>query len=155
MQNLVELKEALFLVKRDSKNTCGVFFMTKIMIIKMITFYSLQYGIDPKISLAVVAVESGFNANIIGVTNDVGLFQLNPKSFPQFTKKQLLDPKTNIMIGIKYLAKVKKECKHKDNNDWLVCWNYGPKNAQKVKHPQLFPYIKKISRQIAYNERRN
>lgn len=125
--------------------------MMKIMIIKMITMYSLQYGIDPKIAISVAAVESGFNPNAIGITQDIGIFQLNPKSFPDYTKKQLLDPETNIVLGIKYLAKMKKECKYKDDNEWLVCWNYGPKNAKKVKHPSLFPYVKKIK--LTMNER--
>jgi soluble lytic murein transglycosylase-like protein len=116
----------------------------KLMIIKMITMYSLQYGIDPKIALSVVAVESGFDSTIVGVTGDVGLFQLNPKSFPNYTVKQLKDPTLNIELGIKYLAKMKKECKYKNDNEWLICWNYGPKNAKKVKHPGLFPYVKKV-----------
>jgi hypothetical protein len=72
------------------------------------------------------------------------VFQLNPKSFPQYSVKQLKDPKLNIQLGIKYLAKMKKECKYKDGLNWLTCWNYGPKNAKKVKHPELFPYVKKI-----------
>jgi len=115
------------------------------MIVKLITFYSLQYGIDPNISISVAAVESGFDSQIIGITNDYGIFQLNPKSFPQFTKKQLLDPKTNIMLGVKYLAKMKKECKHKDGINWLTCYNMGKKKASKVKHPALWKYVKKVS----------
>jgi soluble lytic murein transglycosylase-like protein len=125
--------------------------MVKLMIIKMITMYSLAYNIDPKIALSVVAVESGFNPNVIGITGDVGLFQLNPKSFPNYSIKQLKDPTLNIELGIKYLAKMKKECKYKDNNEWLVCYNYGIKNTKKVKHPELFPYVKKVK--LAMNER--
>lgn len=125
--------------------------MMKLMIIKLVTLYAIQNGIDPKIALSVVAVESGFNPNVIGVTGDVGLFQLNPKSFPGYSIKQLKDPTLNIELGIKYLAKMKKECKYKDNNEWLICWNYGPKNANKVKHPSLFPYVKKIK--LTMNER--
>lgn len=123
------------------------------MIVKLIHTYALQYGVDPAIATSVAAVESQFNPNVIGITGDVGVFQLNPKSFPQYTIKQLKDPKLNIELGIKYLAKVKKECKHKNNNDWLVCWNYGPKNAEKVKHPSLFPYVKKVNKQLAMNQK--
>ncbi len=127
--------------------------MTKIMIIKMITVAALKYGVSPEVAISVAAVESQFNPNVIGITHDIGIFQLNPKSFPTYTKAQLLDPKTNIELGVKYLAKVKKECKHKNGNEWLVCWNFGPKNAQKVKHPDKFPYIVKINKQLAMNER--
>lgn len=125
--------------------------MTKIMIIKLIQMYALAYNIDPNIAISVAAVESGFNANIIGITGDVGIFQLNPKSFPKYTIKQLKDPIINIKLGIKYLAKMKKECNYKDNDEWLICWNYGLNNAKKVKHPSLFPYVKKVK--LVMNER--
>lgn len=118
--------------------------MMKLMILKMITMYSLQYGVDPKIAISVAAVESNFNPSVIGITGDVGVFQLNPQSFPQYSVKQLQDSVLNIQLGIKYLAKVKKECKFKDELNWLVCWNYGMKNAKKVKHPSLFPYVKRV-----------
>jgi hypothetical protein len=127
--------------------------MMKLMIIKLIHTYALQYGMDPNICISVAAVESQFNPNVIGITGDVGVFQLNPKSFPQYTVKQLKDPKLNIQLGIKYLAKVKKECKYKEGLNWLVCWNYGPKNAKKVKHPGLFPYVKKVKTQLVMNEK--
>lgn len=123
--------------------------MTKIAIIKLITYYSLIYGIQPEISISVVEVESQFRPSVVGITGDVGLFQLQPASFPQYSIKQLKDPKLNIELGIKYLAKMKKECNHKKNNEWLVCYNFGKRNAKKVKHPELFPYVLKIDREIA------
>lgn len=118
--------------------------MTKIMIIKLITYYSLQYGIDPKVALSVAQIESRFNPNAIGSTFDIGVFQLNPKSFPKYTQKQLLDPKINIELGIKYLAKMQKECKHKEDINWLTCYNMGAKKAKTIRYPNLFPYIKKV-----------
>lgn len=123
--------------------------MTKLMIIKLIQVYALQYGIDPQVAVSVAAVESQFRPSIIGITGDVGIFQLNPKSFPQYSVEQLKNPKLNIELGIKYLAKMKKECNHKEGINWLVCWNYGARNAKKVKHPELFPYTKKIAREMA------
>lgn len=125
--------------------------MTKLAIIKLITFYSLIYGVDAKVAVSVAAVESNFNPNVIGITGDVGLFQLQPQSFPQYTIKQLKDPKLNIVLGVQYLAKMKKECKYKDNNEWLLCFNMGPNAAKKVKHPELWPYTKKVA--LAMNER--
>lgn len=118
--------------------------MTKLTIIKLITMYSLAYNIDPSIAISVCAVESGFNTNAIGITNDLGLFQLNPKSFPQYNKKQLLDPKLNIKLGIKYLAKMKKECNYKGDVNWLICYNMGIRGAQKIRQPASNSYIKKI-----------
>jgi soluble lytic murein transglycosylase len=125
--------------------------MMKLIIIKMITMYSIQYGIDPKVALSVCQIESNFNTNVIGITGDIGLFQLNPNSFPNYSKNQLKDPITNMKLGIKYLAKMKKECNYKNNNEWLVCYNYGMKNAKKIKHPELFPYVKRIN--LVMNDR--
>jgi|ERR1019366_8176476 soluble lytic murein transglycosylase-like protein len=119
--------------------------MTKAIIIKLITMYSLAYNIDPKIALSVVEIESGYNQNAIGVTKDIGLFQLNPNSFPEYTQNELLSPELNIKLGVKYLAKMKKECKYKEDNLWLICWNIGKNYKKPINHPRLFPYIKKIN----------
>jgi membrane-bound lytic murein transglycosylase MltF len=118
--------------------------MTKLAMIKLITTYCLMYGIDPKIAVSVASVESGFNPTVIGITGDIGVFQLNPRSFPTYTVKDLQNPETNIRLGVQYLAYVKSKCSIKDDLGWLVCFNYGPKNARKVKHPLLFPYVKKV-----------
>lgn len=126
--------------------------MTKIAIIKLIQFYAAVYNVDSNVAVSVAAVESQFNQNAIGITQDLGIFQLNPKSFPSYTKKQLLNPNTNIILGVKYLAQIKKTCKYKDGIEYLVCYNYGNKNAKKVKHPSLFPYVKKV--QLSMNERK-
>lgn len=125
--------------------------MTKVIILKLITYYSLVYNINPSISIAVAQQESAFNPSVIGSTGDVGLFQLRPASFPNYTIKQLQDPRLNIELGVKYLVKMKHECKHQNNNEWLVCFNYGPTNAMKVKHPGLWPYTKQINKIIALN----
>lgn len=118
--------------------------MSKFIIVKMIIFYSHIYGISPEIALAVAQTESGLNPSIISKTHDVGLFQLNEHSFKQYSREQLLDPNINIPEGIKYLAKMQKECKYKDNNEWLICYNYGIKNAKKVKYPGRWPYTRKV-----------
>lgn len=139
----------IYIVTIVQKEINFVVTMSKLLIIKMIVLYSHIYGVNPNVSVAVAMVESNLNPNAIGITKDLGIFQLNPSSFPQFTKKQLLNPKTNIMVGIKYLAKLQKECNHKGELEWLVCYNLGPNGAKKVKHPRLWPYLKKVKREIA------
>lgn len=116
----------------------------KTLIIQLIQSYALQYGVDPQLAISVAKVESNLNPTVIGITGDVGVFQLNPHSFPEYTVKQLKDPTINIRLGIQYLAKVKKECTHQRGITWLVCYNYGSRNAKKIKYPELFPYIKKV-----------
>lgn len=125
--------------------------ISKTIIIKMIIFYSQIYGVDHKLALAVARNESNFNPNVISSTEDYGVFQLNIKSFPQYNKKQLLNPYINIPEGIKYLAKMKKECKYNKDIEWLICYNYGVGNARKVKYPKLWPYTRKIAAIIEGN----
>lgn len=126
--------------------------MSKIAIIKLITYYSILYGVDPKVSVAVCAAESQFNPNAIRAQVDYGLFQLNSRFYTQFTAKQLLNPRLNIKLGVKYLAKVKKECKYKDDLNYLLCYNIGIKGAKSVKHPELWPYTKRVKRIIEKNK---
>lgn len=120
----------------------------KLLIIQLIQSYALQYGVDPQIAVSVAAVESQFNPTVVGITGDIGIFQLNPSSFPTYTIKELQDPVLNIKLGVQYLAKIKRECVHQDGVTWLVCWNYGAENAKRVKHPELFPYVKKIMAEL-------
>ncbi len=120
--------------------------MDKITIIKLIYIMSLQYGIDPNTTLAVAKHESNFNYMAISKTNDYGVFQLNKNSFPNYTKKQLLNPRINIELGIKYLIQMKKICKYKKDIQYLTCYNLGVKYTKNnIKHPELFPYVVKVA----------
>lgn len=116
----------------------------KTLIIQLIQSYALQYGIDPQLAVSVAQVESNFNPTTIGLTGDVGVFQLNPTSFPEYTVNALKDPLLNVNLGVRYLARVKAKCLHQEGITWLVCYNYGMSNAKRVKHPTLFPYVKKV-----------
>lgn len=113
-------------------------------IISLILQYSSLYGIDPLLALSVAKAESGFNPSAVSTTGDYGVFQLNRSSFKGYSREELLDPETNVKLGIKYLLKMKAECVHQAGITWLTCYNYGPENAKHVKHPDLFPYVKKI-----------
>lgn len=115
--------------------------MTKALIIQYIIAQSLGQGVDPSIALTVAKMESNFNPDAVGGLHEMGLFQLNPSSFKQYTRKQLLNPKLNARLAIRYLKEVKEHCIHKEDINWLVCYNYGYKNAEKVKYPHLFPYV--------------
>lgn len=116
------------------------------LIFSLILKYSSMYNIDPLLVVSVIETESSFNYKAISPGFDSGLFQLNPKSFPNYTKKQLLNPETNIRLGIEFLSKMKKNCVHKKNNEWVICFNVGLAGAKKIKYPHLFPYVVKIER---------
>jgi soluble lytic murein transglycosylase-like protein len=115
----------------------------------MIVTYSYLIGFNPDVSLAVAQVESNLNPNAIGTKGEIGLYQL----MPQFVDKKhnLKDIRTNIYLGISKLKEEQNNCKHKNDLDFLVCYNMGRTGANKIKHPSKFSYVKKVKKQIQKN----
>lgn len=66
-------------------------------------------GLPPALADAVVKVESGFNAYVVGGVGEVGLMQLRPETAAmlgyQGGVSGLFDPETNIRFGVTYLAR--------------------------------------------------
>jgi soluble lytic murein transglycosylase-like protein len=62
-----------------------------------------RYAIDPQLVMAVIAVESGFNARAVSPKNAQGLMQLVPETAARFGVKQVFDPRDNIQGGLAYL----------------------------------------------------
>lgn len=108
-----------------------------------ILFYSLQNGIDPNLTKAVIKTESNYNHLAIGTVGEIGLMQIRPEYVPE-TKEQLFDPCTNVARGTQILKQMKKYCHHTLDKTWILCYNLGTEGAKKIKHPKLFPYYKKI-----------
>lgn len=118
--------------------------MTQLTIIGLISFYSAIYGVDPNLATAVAMNESSLNPNAIGKLKEVGLYQIRPEFVKEYTAKQLLQPEINIIVGLQKIKKAQETCVHKNDIEFLVCYNYGNTNALKVKHPSLFPYVKRV-----------
>lgn len=110
----------------------------------LVLYYSGMYNINPAMVVAIIQTESQFNERALSYTNDRGYMQLNPKSFPQYKADDLYNPEINIREGVKYLAQMRKECSHKLDDTWLICFNLGVNKAKLVKHPKLFPYYRKV-----------
>jgi len=111
------------------------------LILGYILYYSSLYRMDPLLVRAVIEVESRGIMTTKGKAGEVGFMQLLPSSFPN---KKLSDPKTNIRLGVSYLAKVRDQCPHQEDYTWLVCYNAGPYGGAKIKYPKLFPYYKLV-----------
>ncbi len=60
-------------------------------------------GVDPKLVMAVILVESGFNPRAVSPKNAQGLMQLIPETAQRFQVKDAFDPEQNIRGGIAYL----------------------------------------------------
>jgi hypothetical protein len=118
---------------------------TKAMIISMIISYSQMLGVDHKVALAVAKVESQYNPKAISKDKeDVGVFQLRAKYYPQYSKKELFNPHTNVILGLLTLKQMRKECPHKLNKSWTICYNRGVAGAKKVKFPEKDKYVRQI-----------
>lgn len=135
--------------------TCSVGFvslkaMTIKMIIALIVTLAPQYNIDPKVALAVAAVESGYNSKAIGTAGEVGLFQIMPNVFKHkgYTKKQMLNPRINIIVGLEMLRDAKNRCVHKHGIDYLVCYNAGIAGGKRYKHPSKSKYVKQVAKHM-------
>jgi soluble lytic murein transglycosylase-like protein len=118
--------------------------MSNEVIIALIISYAKMFGVDPNVAVSVAKVESKLNVNAVGSLGEIGLFQIRPEFQPKYTKKQLFKPETNIAVGVSQLAKYQDTCVHRDDINYLVCYNFGPSNAKKVKYPHMFPYVKKV-----------
>jgi len=70
-----------------------------------IVSYSILYGIDPNLSLAVAKVESDFNPQAISHKGCIGVFQIHPSLARRYgyKKEDLFDPDINIRLGIRIL----------------------------------------------------
>jgi hypothetical protein len=62
-----------------------------------------QYDVHPQLALAVIAVESNFDARARSPKNAQGLMQLIPSTAQRFKVKDILDPTQNIQGGLSYL----------------------------------------------------
>lgn len=120
------------------------------MIASCVLFYSLLAGIDPRITNAVIQVESRGNPFALGKLGDSGLMQIRHQFVPE-TQQQLFQGCTNVMRGVQILKQAKERCKHKLNNTWLVCYNVGIKGGRKIRYPAKFPYYKKIMKEFEMN----
>jgi hypothetical protein len=62
-----------------------------------------RYGLDPALVLAVIAVESGFQADAVSPKNARGLMQLIPETATRFGVVDSFDPVQNLQGGMGYL----------------------------------------------------
>lgn len=75
---------------------------------------SRKYGIDPRLIMAQIEVESTFNPRAVSKAGARGLMQIMPDTGRQlarelgFTDYDLFDPVTNVKMGIYYMSKLIK-----------------------------------------------
>ncbi len=62
-----------------------------------------NYGVSPRFALAIISVESNFNAAALSPKNAQGLMQLIPETAARFNVSKPFDPEQNIRGGLSYL----------------------------------------------------
>lgn len=108
-----------------------------------------RYEVDPKLALAVISVESGFNARAISPKNAQGLMQLIPETAQRFRVKNAFDPAENIKGGLAYLQWLLAFFK---GNVPLVAaaYNAGERAVERHRgippYPETRDYVRKITK---------
>jgi hypothetical protein len=72
-------------------------------VVRLVDDLAPQFGIDPRLALAVIAVESNFNPVARSVKDAQGLMQLIPETAARFNVRHPFDPKQNVRGGLAYL----------------------------------------------------
>jgi soluble lytic murein transglycosylase len=82
---------------------------------RLIASAAARYGVDPALVKAVTWCESRFRADARGRVGEIGLMQIREAAawewaaaerIPDFDHEQVVDPKTNLLAGTWYLARL-------------------------------------------------
>ena len=92
------------------------------------------YNIDFCLVMAIIQVESEFDASVVSVTNDYGLMQINEINHEWLTETigvtDYLDPYQNMRAGCYTLRKLFE--RYQDTKLVLMCYNMGEKGASQL-----------------------
>jgi hypothetical protein len=108
-----------------------------------------SYGLDVNLLLAVVEVESRFNARALSPKNAHGLMQLLPGTARRFEVKDIWDPFENLMGGMAYLRWLLDEYEG-DINLSLAAYNAGEHKVDRYggipPYQETRNYVRNITR---------
>lgn len=106
-----------------------------------------QYSVDPKLVLAVIQAESGFNPAALSSKNAQGLMQLIPATAERFGIRDVWNPVENIKGGTAYLHWL---LRHFDGNvEWAVAaYNAGERTVEQYQgvppYRETREYVRRI-----------
>lgn len=106
-----------------------------------------DYGIYPRLAMAIIRAESNFNPGAVSPKNAQGLMQLIPETAQRFNVRKPFDPEQNIRGGLSYLRWL---LAYFEGNVALVAaaYNAGEKTVDRYRgvppYPETQGYIKRI-----------
>jgi hypothetical protein len=116
-------------------------------IIDLVETIAAKYEVDPKLVLAIIAVESNFNVKAQSPKNAMGLMQLIPDTADRFNIKNAFDAAQNIKGGIRYLRWL---LSYYQGNVALAAaaYNSGEKAVDRYRgippYPETKNYVKRV-----------
>ena len=72
-------------------------------IVDLVRELAPQYGVEPRLALALIRIESNFDSHALSPKNALGLMQLIPETAKRFNVRNAFDPADNIRGGLTYL----------------------------------------------------
>lgn len=72
-------------------------------IVEIVNQFAPSFGVEPRLALAIIQAESGFQVSAKSNKNAQGLMQLIPETAERFGVRKIMDPKENIRGGLAYL----------------------------------------------------
>lgn len=116
-------------------------------IAKLVARLAPLYEVDPKLVMAIISVESGFNIHAVSPKNARGLMQLIPATAKRFHVKNSFDAEDNIKGGMAYLRWLLTFFKG-DVSLVAAAYNAGEGTVKKYNgippYPETRNYVRKI-----------
>lgn len=97
-------------------------------------WHSNAYGLDWRLILAIIEVESNGNPEAVGSANELGLMQITPIVVTEYNREvgsnlkhsMMTAPTTNVKVGVWYLARLRDHYGISNVRDMLRAYNAGP-----------------------------
>jgi soluble lytic murein transglycosylase-like protein len=110
--------------------TLGRVVVPSAQIDKLVSANAANWNVDPDLVKAVIANESGFNANATSSTGAQGLMQLEPATAASVGVTDPYDPAQNVAGGTRYLRGLLDRF-HNDPRLAVAAYNAGPGAVEK------------------------
>lgn len=140
------IRNAVMAFKRDNRSVKDVE--------GIVSDLCMKYSIDKSLVMAVIDVESGFNAGAVSSAGAQGLMQIMPSTGKDLDLVDPFNPTENIDAGIRYLRFLLN--KFPDRKLAIAAYNAGPNAVEKYggipPYSETQDYVKKVYARLQHYE---